>query len=199
MALTEFVRNVDDLSDDGGYKFRFRCDRCRDGVESHYKPAATNLLKTGLEIFQMFRPLGGARRAVDGIDRGLRGKERDKAYQEAIEAAKSHFAKCSSCGNWVCKHCYNDEFSLCEGCAPNASESGARALAEKKARERVEAIASGTVDIQPLVCAACQQPSGGGRFCEHCGASQGRDKCPGCGAALKTTAKFCSECGQKVG
>lgn len=34
MALTKFVRNVDDLSDDGGYKFRFKCDSCGDGFES---------------------------------------------------------------------------------------------------------------------------------------------------------------------
>ncbi len=36
MSLTKFVRNVDDLGDSGGYKFRFRCDRCRDGVENQY-------------------------------------------------------------------------------------------------------------------------------------------------------------------
>lgn len=34
MALTKFVRNVEDISDDGGYKFRFRCDQCSDGFES---------------------------------------------------------------------------------------------------------------------------------------------------------------------
>ena len=80
MALTEFVRNVRDISDDGGYKFRFHCDRCSDGVESQYVASAANLLKTGLEVFSMFRLFGGrTRSAVNGIDRGLRGKERDSA------------------------------------------------------------------------------------------------------------------------
>ena len=80
MALTEFVRNVQDLSDDGGYKFRFHCDRCADGVESQYVASAANLLKTGLQVFSMFRVFGGyARGAVEGIDRGLRGKERKQA------------------------------------------------------------------------------------------------------------------------
>src|SRR5689334_23366450 len=102
MALTEFVRNVQDISDDGGYKFRFHCDRCSDGVESQYVSSAANILKTGLEVFSLLRPFGGyARGAVDGIDRGLRGKEHDSAYERAVHEAKVHFNKRSHCGNWV--------------------------------------------------------------------------------------------------
>lgn len=199
MGLTEFVRNVDDLSDDGGFKFRFHCDSCRDGVESHYRPAATNLLKTGLEIFQMFRPLGGARAAVAGIDRGLRGKERDKAYQDAVEIAKSHFSKCSGCGGWVCKHCFNEQFALCERCAPNAAEKAAGAAAVKQAAERVAAVERGQTAL-PVTCAVCQNPTGGGKFCQHCGSAVARTtKCSACGVVLAPTAKFCGECGSKAG
>lgn len=198
MALTEFVRNVADLSDDGGFKFRFHCDQCRDGVESHYQPAATNLLKTGLEIFEMFRPLGMARRAVDGIDRGLRGKERDKAYQAAVEVAKAHFSKCSSCGAWVCKHCFNPEYALCERCAPNATERAAVAAAERQARD-LAAQATAGAGAAPVTCAVCQNPSGGGKFCEHCGAATAaKSACATCGTALGPSAKFCGECGTKV-
>lgn len=199
MGLSEFVRNVDDLSDDGGFKFRFRCDKCKDGVESHYVAASSNLLKTGLEIFQMFRPIGGARRAVDTIDRGLRGKERDRAYQKAVAQAKSHFSKCSDCGKWVCAHCYNTEFSLCEGCAPNAGEKAARAAAEKKAAERVQAVQAGAT-VTPLLCPACQEPSGGGKFCQACGAPTALEQsCKHCGQKMSAMAKFCGECGQKAG
>jgi hypothetical protein len=199
MGLTEFVRNVDDLSDDGGFKFRFHCDHCRDGVESHYRPAATNLLKTGLEIFSMFRPLGGAHAAVAGIDRGLRGKERDKAYQDAVEVAKGHFSKCSGCGAWVCKHCHNDEFALCERCAPNAAEKAAQAAAIKKAAEFVGAVEAGGVTAAPVSCVVCQNPTGGGKFCQHCGtATVSKAKCSSCGAMLNVGAKFCGECGTKA-
>src|SRR5215467_3787313 len=109
MALTEFVRNVQDISDDGGYKFRFHCDRCSDGVESQYVSSSANLLKTGLEIFSMFRSFGSmGRHAVEGIDRGLRGKERDAAYEQAVNEAQVHFHKCSHCGQRVCGHCWNE-------------------------------------------------------------------------------------------
>lgn len=199
MGLSEFVRNVDDLSDGGGFKFRFHCDKCRDGVESHYAPAATNLLKTGLEIFQMFRPLGGARRAVDGIDRGLRGKERDRAYQNAVKLAKSHFSKCTSCGKWVCAHCYNDEFALCETCAPNADERAARVAAARKASARERAVSSGAVEPGPVLCAACHAPSGGGKFCEACGAPHSPlHTCKQCGEKMRAAAQFCGACGQKA-
>ena len=58
MALTKFVRNVDDLSDDGGYKFRFKCDSCGDGYETQYVAGSANMLKTALEVFSVFRPFG---------------------------------------------------------------------------------------------------------------------------------------------
>lgn len=141
MALTKFVRNVDDLSDDGGYKFRFGCDRCNDGVESQYVSSSANILKTGLEIFSMFRPFGSmGRHAVQGVDRGLRGKERDAAYEAAVNEATAHFNKCSHCGQWVCAHCFNDKVGLCEGCAPDANEHAAKAAAEQARAKQVEAV-----------------------------------------------------------
>jgi len=196
MVLAQFVRNVDDLSDDGGYKFRFHCDVCRDGVESQYKPAATNLLKTGLEVFGMFSMFGGAtRQAVQGIDRGLRGKERDAAYQEAIEAAKSHFHKCTVCGKWVCDHCHNAEFELCEQCAPNAGEEAAKAAARRQAAERVAAAEKGAT-VGAATCMKCGQPAGGGKFCQHCGTPTVATRhCAECGEKLNVGAKFCGNCG----
>ena len=55
MALTKFVRNVEDLSDKGGYKFRFRCDRCNDGFESQYISSSANVLRGGLAVFEIGR------------------------------------------------------------------------------------------------------------------------------------------------
>jgi hypothetical protein len=198
MALTKFVRNVDDLSDDGGYKFRFNCDRCNDGVESQYVSSSANILKTGLEIFSMFRPFGGmGRDAVAGIDRGLRGKERDAAYETAVNEAQVHFNKCSHCGQLVCGHCWNESVGLCEGCAPDAGEHAAVAAASIAREKKVEAVrAAGATSHALITCAVCAQESGGGKFCQHCGSAVvAARQCAKCSHPLSPTAKFCGECG----
>jgi len=199
MALTEFVRNVRDLSDDGGYKFRFHCDRCNDGVESQYVSSAANVLKTGLQIFSLFRVFGShGAHAVEGIDRGLRGKERDSAYEKAVHEAKVHFSKCSHCGAWVCPHCYNPNAGLCEGCAPDANEAAAKHAARRAVEAKVQAVESGQVaSVNAVTCPVCSAPSGGGKFCQSCGANlRAERRCPGCQSPLLASAKFCGECGK---
>lgn len=200
MALTKFVRNVDDLSNDGGYKFRFRCDRCRDGVESQYVSSSANLLKTGLEIFSMFRHFGGVgRQAVNGIDRGLRGKERDAAYEQAVHEATTHFNKCSHCGQWVCGHCWNGSVGLCEGCAPDASEAAAKEAARIAQQKQVAAVQQQQATSHAAItCPVCGQESGGGKFCQSCGANVTASRaCSGCKAPLQPTARFCGDCGTR--
>jgi len=199
MALTEFVRNVQDLSDDGGYKFRFHCDRCADGVESQYVASAANLLKTGLQVFSMFRVFGGyARGAVEGIDRGLRGKERDAAYEQAVNEAKVHFSKCSRCGHWVCTHCFNAAAGLCEGCAPDAHEAAAVRKAQRAAEQRVADVDQNpAAGLSAVTCPICSAPSGGGKFCQQCGANLAAERrCQSCQSSLLPNAKFCGECGK---
>jgi hypothetical protein len=50
-------------------------------------------------------------------------------------------------------------------------------------------------------CPSCQQETGGGKFCQHCGTalaaapSQSKKFCTNCGTALGPTAIFCAECG----
>lgn len=199
MALTKFVRNVSDLSDDGGYKFRFHCDRCNDGVESQYVSSSANILKTGLEVFQMFRGFGGmGRRAVDGIDRGLRGKERDGAYERAVHEAQSHFHKCTHCGVWTCAHCWNESVGLCEGCAPDAHEASAKAAARIALEKKVEQVHARQDTTANLAsCPLCGQEAGGGKFCMSCGGPVGQKVCRGCKTQLAPTARFCGECGTK--
>lgn len=201
MALTQFVRNVTDISDDGGYKFRFHCDRCNDGVESQYVSSSANILKTGLEVFQMFRMFGGmSRNAAQNIDRGLRGKERDAAYEKAVAEAMVHFKKCSHCGKWTCDHCWNSNVGMCEGCAPDADEAGAKLAAQQAVQKKLQHVeSSGATEAPAITCPVCAQESGGGKFCQNCGAAVTAQKqCSKCKAPLSISSKFCGECGTKA-
>lgn len=199
MALTKFVNNVKDLSDDGGYKFRFCCDRCGDGIDSQYISSSANVLKTALDVFSVFNPLGGfGRRASQGVDRGLRGKERDAAYEQAVNEAMSFFKKCTKCGKWVCpQNCFNDEAGLCEGCAPNAVEEGAQAAAQKRAATaRTQAAQTGQGQV--VLCPICGTQQKAGKFCTSCGNSMAAASvCKKCRTPLDPQAKFCGNCGER--
>ena len=195
MALTKFVRNLEDLSDDGGYKFRFRCDRCADGYDSQYESSSANLLKTAVQIFSIFTRFGyGARNAVAGLDRGLRGKERDAAYERAVHEAMAHFKKCSGCGHWVCpEHCWNQPRGMCEGCAPDAREA---AIKDAAVRAAEQARGQAQLAAGPLACPSCGlQIRATAKFCEGCGGAIAALHCKHCSQAISHDARFCGHCG----
>jgi hypothetical protein len=195
MALTKFVRNVTDLSDDGGYKFRFCCDTCNDGFESQYVSSSANLLKTAMDVFLTFRPLGGGHSVAGAIDRGLRGKERDAAYERAVGEAMVHFKKCAACGNWVCpEHCWNEPSGMCERCAPAADEAAAKRVAERRLHQAVAQVDAGG-EAAPVSCPLCGVQARGGKFCESCGGALAAANCKGCNARVSPSARFCGSCG----
>lgn len=195
MALTKFVRNVQDLSDNGGYKFRFTCDQCSDGVESQYQSSSSNLLKGAIDMFLVFRPFGGAGNVSEAIDRGLRGKERDAAYERAIAQAMVHFKKCAACGSWVCPdHCWNPQSGMCEQCAPAADEAAAKQAARRRVERAVEEVDAGG-ERGLVTCPVCGTQSRGAKFCQNCGASAAVSICKHCTQPVPPTARFCGSCG----
>jgi hypothetical protein len=199
MALTKFVRNVEDLSDDGGFKFRFRCDRCGDGYESTYVAAKTNMLKTAMDVFQVFSPFGGRSRGVaEDIDRGLRGKEHDAAFERAVAEEMAFFKKCAGCGHWVCpENCWNAKHGMCSDCTPESAQALAKEANKAETAEAVKSAGNGQSVV--VTCPACNARTHGGKFCEECGAGlQAKKTCAGCHAELEATAKFCNECGRKA-
>jgi hypothetical protein len=196
MALTKFVRNLQDLSDDGGYKFRFRCDRCADGYESQYESSSANVLKTAVQVFSIFTHFGyGANHVVDGLDRGLRGQEHDAAYERAVHEAMNHFNKCSLCGMWVCpEHCWNGDRGLCEGCAPNLHEVAVHSEAEREAAAARAQPAS--AQVKTVSCPSCGLPlHATSKFCESCGVAVASPHCRHCQAEISANARFCGQCG----
>ncbi len=200
MSLTKFVNNVEDLSDDAGFKFRFKCDRCGDGFESQYTGSKMNVLKTAMDVFQVFSPFGGRMTgAANDIDRGLRGKERDAAYERAVGEAMAFFKKCSACGHWVCpENCWNDKSGMCDDCAPEAAQAGAKETNRLAGESAVKAATEGKAT--PVInCPVCGAQAKGVKFCESCGANlQPTQKCKSCNAVIEAGAKFCGECGAKA-
>ncbi len=197
MALTKFVHNVEDLSDDGGFKFRFKCDRCGDGFESQYIASKTNVLKTAMDVFQIFNPLaGGVGRASATIGRGLEGKERDAAYERAGHEAMVFFKKCATCGHWVCPdNCWNDKRGMCDACAPEASQDATKEANRLEREQAVKSAANGG-PAPAINCPVCGVQSHGGKFCSSCGAPmQAHRLCASCQATMEASAKFCGNCG----
>ena len=56
----------------------------------------------------------------------------------------------------------------------------------------------GKLEKQTTVCPECGKPAGNGKFCNNCGASLEKKKCPSCGAELAQGKKFCGVCGASV-
>ena len=219
MASTSFVANVEDLSTDRGYQFKFHCDKCGNGRLSAYQPSVTGtvggLFRAAGSLFG-----GGLGRVGDAsyqVQRTVGGKAHDEALAKAVAECKPWFHQCTRCGKWVCPDvCWNADAGLCEGCAPDFREelaaNRAAAMAEA-AREQVHEKAKkqdyvADVDVTrgarapaaTLACPACGAKTAGGKFCGECGAPLSKKTaCGGCGAELEGTPKFCPECGAKTG
>ena len=99
MALIQFTRNHRDHSTDKGFQFEFFCDRCGNGFKSEFIPSAigmaASVLRTAGGLFGGI--LGSAGSNSYEIERAIQGPAHDKAFREAVEAAKSNFRQCPKC------------------------------------------------------------------------------------------------------
>ena len=137
---------------------------------------------------------------------GLRGSTRDKALARAVDEMKPHFEQCHRCGQWVCGQiCWNGERGMCVTCAPKLGQEIAGLQAAAQVQQLNQKIQqqdwTGGInyrDVGTAMCPSCHAESGGGKFCQACGATlaaAGAGKqCAKCGSALDG-AKFCGECG----
>jgi DNA-directed RNA polymerase subunit M/transcription elongation factor TFIIS len=208
--VIQFVQNVDDLSTDRGYQFKFHCDRCGNGYLSGFEPSvlgiASGLLTAAGNVFG-----GILGRAGDGayqVQRVIGGKAHDEALHKAVNEIKARFKQCTLCGKWVCPEvCWNERRGLCEGCAPDAAQEEAAAQAQAT-KEQIHEKATATnyvegVDMKAeavATCPACHARVGVAKFCPECGqALHVKAACAKCGAQLDAAAKFCPECGERHG
>jgi hypothetical protein len=174
--VVPFTDRVSDLSDSDSYQFEFFCERCGNGYRSDEKTdvkqkgkgilrAATGLLGSVVpQLYQVSDTLS--------YDRGNSSKEKNKAFDEAVEAVQAEFAECGTCGDWVCRAvCWDEAAGRCARCASAVT-----------------------------ACPSCGAAVDGGNFCPACGTKlPTTSNCSKCGTELKPDAKFCSECGTPAG
>ncbi|MDI6698093.1 MAG: zinc ribbon domain-containing protein [Candidatus Saccharicenans sp.] len=219
--LIGFSDNFADNSTEAGFQFTFYCDICREGYKTRFIESKAHK-KAGL-----FRGLGKAislgaslagksgtawalERGTDAISERFRGmtpewhKEHEAAFELAQNEAKGHFHRCPRCKKWVCENDWNEQEGLCVECAPRLSVEVAAAKAEKMVADIKEKAAgtqifTGEIESKQTICPQCGQPAGEGKFCTNCGAPLGLIACPKCGAKNPAGARFCGECGTKLG
>lgn len=210
MPAFEFTDNVEDLSTDQGFQFKFRCERCGDGFMSSFQTntigVAGSLLRgAGSLLGGIF---GQAASGAYEVQRAVGGQQHDAALRAAVEEVKPRFRKCRRCGDWLCEQtCWNRTAQMCKGCAPSAEEEEASVLAGHARTQATNDLfleenrrMSAKGKEVAAKCPDCGVPTLGKKFCPGCGrkllAAAGAF-CGECGAKLSPGARFCGDCGAK--
>jgi hypothetical protein len=205
-----FTDNVTDLSNENGYQFEFRCERCGNGFRSAFRHDPRS---TGQKLARGLSGLLGGSFAEVGymadrlLDRGTNSPAKDAALRAATAEIAPRFHQCRGCSDWVCGDgCWNSDIGQCVRCSPVVVEELAQLQAEARRaqlRERLETTdllggISVSKQAQPT-CPSCGAQSRGGKFCSDCGSTLVITRaCTGCGTHLAQNARFCNECGTAV-
>ena len=214
-TMVPFTNNYSDRSTREGYQFEFFCQRCGNGYSSSFQHSVTGfggrLLRLGGdllggEVGQKASQLGWD---AEWLRDGTRGSTRDKALGKAAQEMQAHFNQCHRCGQWVCEQvCWNGERGLCTQCAPRLDQeiAGMQAAAQvSQLNQKIQQV-DWTRDVNyrdtaVARCPSCQQETGGGKFCQHCGTglaaapTPSKKFCTSCGTQLGPTGMYCPECG----
>ena len=205
--IVPFTDNYQDLSNEEGYQFEFRCERCGNGYRS---PFQADLREKGRGLLRAAGGLFGGslsnltNAADSALDRGTNSEAKDEALRKAVEAVSPQFRQCRACGNWVCASvCWNDEIGQCATCSPFVTDELSRAQAaaqveqiQQKVRETDWTAGIDTTTRAKVACPHCGAAVTGGKFCGECGQKLAATSfCTGCGSELAEGIKFCGECG----
>lgn len=220
MALQPFTDNYEDNSSEAGFQFTFYCDICREGYKTRFIESKSHKKAGFLRGLGRAVSLGGSllgtsaghtfERGADILSERYQGmspewrKEYEEAFALAQNEAKEHFHRCPKCTKWVCENDWNEQQGLCTVCAPRENIEVAAARADKmvqdiKEKAQQTQVFTGAIESKQTLCPQCGKPAGEGKFCNNCGAPLSLAKCPKCGAKNQAGAKFCGECGNKLG
>ena len=173
------------------------------GIDKAYGTSKEEELE---QVMQSMNDLG------EGTDIELQNEEQElelKELEKAAQEVHDHFYQCNRCGKWVCREvCWNNDRGLCVECAPKLGEEMAYMQAQAQRSQLEEKIQAQDLtqgvnytDQATGLCPSCHQESGGGKFCQHCGAAMAaapaatKRFCGNCGSELVGGVKFCGECG----
>ena len=200
-GFTPFTENYNDLSDEHGYQFEFRCAICGSGYRSEFQRSALGTANTLLSgASSMFGGLWGASNATNTVkniaDRGAR----DEALKKAANEIMPLFKQCPRDHLWVDETCWNEERGLCVNDAPKLAtemEAERAAVQLNQMRQAMESTTqfSGDTSARATVCTNCGKPVGSEKFCSNCGTPVGMAKCKSCGNDLAAGTRFCGNCG----
>ncbi|MFE3953807.1 zinc ribbon domain-containing protein [Nocardia sp. NPDC059091] len=208
-----FTSYYHDESNDDGFQWEFRCDRCSTAYKS---PFEQNYFSRGRGALRVLRDLFGDQvRAIDKISNaaesysnhwgGSSSSTKDKAFARAVEQVRSDFRLCGGCGRWVCHRvCWNEQVGQCTNCSPQVAHQIAQAQAEARGSQIREAAYQQDWASQHDVatparvsCPTCGAHTTGGKFCSTCGSALSlQSNCRGCGHQVQVGAAFCANCGQ---
>ncbi len=179
---------MEDKSSEQGFQFIFKCQICGASFEPPFTASAAAREKAVFNKVSQFGGMVSNKASLAGAFGGQAyqtpewTKEHDAALSKATTEAKTHFHQCSKCQKYVCDNDWKSDVSLC-----SQDAAGAKAASAPVGAAAAEA-----------VCPKCGQPSGGGKFCNNCGAPLGPAKCAACGTENAPGAKFCGGCGAKL-
>ena len=186
--VQSFGSNFEDKSTEQGFQFIFKCMICGNAYESDFvasRVAKEKAIFNDVSKFgSMFSNKATLASALGGqaYNTPEWNKERDTALQKATAEAMTHFHQCPKCHKYVCDNDWKSDVSLCTIDAASAKTSEAPPVKF----------------AIPTICPQCGKPTGGGKFCNNCGAPLGPVKCAACGTENAPGAKFCSGCGAKL-
>lgn len=220
MPMQAFTRNYEDNSTESGFQFTFYCDLCSDGYKTEFIESKTSkksgflrglgkAVGLGADVVSRGGFGGYFERGTDILSERFEGmspewhKEHEAAFEIAQNEAKNHFMRCPKCRKYVCENDWNEQENLCVECAPRESVEVTAARAEKMVtdiRRKADEtqVFTGAVERRQTICPQCGKPSGGGKFCNNCGASLSLERCPKCGAKNVAGTRFCGECGTRL-
>ncbi|WP_278263703.1 zinc ribbon domain-containing protein [Nocardia sp. AG03] len=214
-APVVFTSSCSDVSNDSGFQWTFRCDRCN---TVHTSAFQQNYLSRGRGALRVLSNLFGDRvpalhKASSAAESyssnwgGAASGTKDKAFAKAVEEVRGEFRHCAGCGSWVCaRSCWNEHVGQCTRCSPLVAHQIARAQADargsqiQQAAQRQDWSAGHDASTPARVsCPTCAAPTSGGRFCATCGTALDlRTRCV-CGHESVAGAAFCSQCGRAMG